>query len=109
MWYLRPMGRRSARICWLAEAPTPAHWRCRWAQTRWRRSMAGTGPSWGAPTGEHTAFRPRGANASTLALPVGTNTVAAQYGGDSLFLGSANSLQQVIQSLSTCSQTNAIV
>ena len=47
--------------------------------------------------------------ASTAALPSGTNTIAAQYAAQSNYLGSTNSLQQVVQSLVVCSQTNAIV
>jgi N-acetylmuramoyl-L-alanine amidase len=48
------------------------------------------------------------ASASTTSLPVGTNTLAAEYAGDSLFAGSSNSLQQVIQSTMTYSQTNRV-
>jgi autotransporter-associated beta strand protein len=49
------------------------------------------------------------AAASTAALPAGTNTIAAQYAAQGNYLGSTNSLQQVVQSLVACSQTNAIV
>ncbi|HQL78723.1 MAG TPA: Ig-like domain repeat protein [Verrucomicrobiota bacterium] len=49
------------------------------------------------------------ASASTAALPVGTNTVVAEYAGDVIFTGSSDSLEQVVQSLVACSQTNAIV
>jgi GH25 family lysozyme M1 (1,4-beta-N-acetylmuramidase) len=75
-------------------------------------------PDTGTPTG-HVVFAANGApfstnalvngtaTASTTVLPAGTNTVAAQYAGDLFFMGSADSLQQVIQA--ACSQTNAIV
>jgi hypothetical protein len=83
-------------------------------------TVSAVAPATGAPSGS-VVFAANGvpfstnallsgsANASTALLPVGTNTVAAQYGGDSLFLSSADSLAQVIVSVSTCSQTNAIV
>ncbi len=48
------------------------------------------------------------ASASTASLPVGTNTVAAQYAGDGNYLGSSDSVQQVVQSALVYSQTNAI-
>ena len=49
------------------------------------------------------------ASASTASLPVGTNSVAAEYAGDLIFLSSSDSLEQEVQSLVVCSQTNAIV
>ena len=48
------------------------------------------------------------AAASTAVLPLGTNTVAAQYAAQGNYLGSTNTLQQVVQSQTPCSQTNAI-
>jgi autotransporter-associated beta strand protein len=48
------------------------------------------------------------AAASTAALPSGTNTVAAQYAPQGDYLGSLDSLQQVVQE-QVCSQTNAII
>jgi trimeric autotransporter adhesin len=45
--------------------------------------------------------------ASTASLPLGTNTVAAQYAGDGNFLPSTNSLEQVVKVFVTCSQTNS--
>jgi hypothetical protein len=49
------------------------------------------------------------ASASTAALPVGTNTVTAEYATQANWLGSANSLDQVVQSSVTCSATNYIL
>jgi phosphotransferase system IIA component len=49
------------------------------------------------------------AAASTMALPLGTNAVAAQYAAQGNYLGSNDSLDQVVKVLVTCSQTNAIV
>jgi hypothetical protein len=49
------------------------------------------------------------AAAGTAALPPGTNVVAAQYAAQGNYLGSGSSLDQVIQILAPCSQTNAIV
>ena len=49
------------------------------------------------------------AAASTSSLPEGTNTVAAQYAAQGNYLGSTDSLPQVVQSQPVCSQTNAIV
>jgi hypothetical protein len=49
------------------------------------------------------------ASASTASLPSGTNTVAAQYAGDANFLTSSDTLQQIVQAIGACSQTNAIV
>jgi autotransporter-associated beta strand protein len=47
---------------------------------------------------------------STALLPVGTNTVAAVYNGDVNFSGSLQvSTNQVVQSSTVCSQTNAIL
>jgi hypothetical protein len=83
-------------------------------------TLSAVSPAAGTPTGKvvfvansspfSTNALAGGIAAANLAsLPVGTNTIAAQYGGDGDFLGSTNTLQQVIQSLSTCSQTNAIL
>jgi len=47
-------------------------------------------------------------SASTTSLPVGTNTVAAQYAGESNFLGSTGTVQQVVQSGVVYSQTNVV-
>jgi len=49
------------------------------------------------------------ASASTASLPVGTNSVAAEYAGDLMFLSSSGSLQQIVQTLVPCSETNVIV
>ena len=49
------------------------------------------------------------ASVSTADLPVGTNTIVAEYAGDNDFTGSSDSLAQVVTSLAPCSQTNAIV
>ncbi len=49
------------------------------------------------------------ASASTTWLPVGTNTISAQYAAQGNFLASSDSLQQVIQSLVTYSQTNVLL
>ncbi len=49
------------------------------------------------------------ASASTTSLPQGTNTVAAAYAGDNNYLGSTNSLEQVVNDAVTCSQTNALL
>ncbi len=49
------------------------------------------------------------AAASTASLPLGTNTVTAQYAGDGNFLSSSGSVQQVVESFMTCSQTNALL
>ena len=49
------------------------------------------------------------ATASTTALPLGTNAVAAQYAAQGNFLASDDTLDQVVKVLVTCSQTNAIV
>jgi hypothetical protein len=48
-------------------------------------------------------------SASTTSLPPGTNAITAQYLGDAIFLGSMGSVSQVVQSLVTCSQTNALL
>ena len=48
------------------------------------------------------------AAATNATLPSGTNTVAAQYADQGNYLGSTNSLQQLVEVLA-CSQTNAIV
>jgi hypothetical protein len=76
-------------------------------------------PAAGTPTGDmvflanSVPFSTNGlvsgiASASTTSLPVGTNTVAAQYAGDISFLGSSDSLQQIVQSAVVYSQTNAV-
>jgi hypothetical protein len=76
-------------------------------------------PATGTPTGEvvflansvpfsTNALVSGVASASTASLPAGTNTVAAEYAGDTLFSGSSDSLQQVVQSAVVYSQTNAI-
>jgi hypothetical protein len=44
---------------------------------------------------------------NTTLLPSGTNTVAAEYAGDGNFLGSTNSLDQVV--VNQCSSTNFIL
>jgi autotransporter-associated beta strand protein len=49
------------------------------------------------------------AAAATAALSLGTNTVAAQYAAQGNYLGSTDTLRQVVHSPTTCSQTNAIV
>jgi autotransporter-associated beta strand protein len=49
------------------------------------------------------------ASASTAALPVGTNTVTAEYAAQANWLGSANNLDQVVKSSVTCSATNYIL
>ena len=49
------------------------------------------------------------AAASTTALPLGTNGVAAQYATQGNYLASSNSLDQVMKGLATCSQTSAIL
>ena len=49
------------------------------------------------------------ATASTTALPLGTNAVAAQYAAQGNYLGGSDNLDQVVKVLVTCSQTNAIV
>ncbi len=49
------------------------------------------------------------ATASTTALPLGTNAVAAQYAAQGNYLASDDTLDQVVKFLVTCSQTNAIV
>ncbi len=83
-------------------------------------TVSAVAPATGTPTGEvvfvanGTPFSTNGlvsgsASASTASLPLGTNTVAAQYGGDLFFLGSSDSLQQVVQAPSPCSETNSIV
>jgi hypothetical protein len=58
-----------------------------------------------------TAGTPGSATAaySTTALPAGTTTVAAQYAGDANFGAINNSLQQVVNSGSICSQTNKVL
>jgi hypothetical protein len=48
------------------------------------------------------------AAASTTALPLGTNTVAAQYAVQANWLGSSDTLQQVVSSGIVYSQTNVI-
>ncbi|HQL79778.1 MAG TPA: YDG domain-containing protein, partial [Verrucomicrobiota bacterium] len=45
----------------------------------------------------------------TAVLPLGTNLVVAEYAVQGNYLGSSDSLEQVVQSLVVCSQTNAIV
>ena len=83
-------------------------------------TVSAVAPATGMPTGlvvfaasdvpfSTNALVAGSASASTTSLPLGTNTVAAQYLGDSNFLGSTNTLQQVVQSATPCSQTNAIV
>ena len=47
--------------------------------------------------------------ASAVFLPVGTNAIAGQYAGDGNFLPSSAGLPQVVQSLATYSQTNAVL
>jgi len=42
-------------------------------------------------------------------LPVGTNTIAALFAAQGNFLGSSNSLAQVVNSAVTLSQTNVIL
>ncbi|HOX59828.1 MAG TPA: YDG domain-containing protein [Candidatus Paceibacterota bacterium] len=49
------------------------------------------------------------AAASTTALPLGTNIVAVQYAAQGNYLGSSDSLEQAIQNLAPCSQTNVVV
>jgi hypothetical protein len=83
-------------------------------------TVSAVAPAPGAPTG-NVVFAANGtpfstnllvggsAKAGTASLAAGTNTVTAQYGGDANFLSSAASLQQVMESPSACSQTNAIV
>ena len=51
------------------------------------------GVAWGSPV----ALTDGVANLSTADLPPGTNTVLAAYLGDSNFLGSSNSLAQIVQ------------
>jgi autotransporter-associated beta strand protein len=47
--------------------------------------------------------------AGTASLPLGTNTMTAQYVGDGKFLGSTGNVAQVVKPLVTCSQTNALL
>ncbi|PWU10336.1 MAG: hypothetical protein C5B50_25740 [Verrucomicrobia bacterium] len=49
------------------------------------------------------------ASASMVFGSAGTNTIAAQYVGDTSFLGSSDNLQQIVQSTVTCSQTNLLL
>jgi hypothetical protein len=49
------------------------------------------------------------AAASTASLPVGTNTIAAQYAAQANWSASSGSLQQVVNSLVTYSQTNVLL
>jgi hypothetical protein len=49
------------------------------------------------------------ASAATADLPIGTNTVTAEYATQANWLGSTNSLSQVVYSAVTLSTTNAIV
>jgi fibronectin-binding autotransporter adhesin len=49
------------------------------------------------------------AAASTASLPLGTNTVQAEYIGDGNFLGSTCSVAQVVKVMVTCGQTNALL
>ncbi|PWU10021.1 MAG: hypothetical protein C5B50_26140 [Verrucomicrobia bacterium] len=49
------------------------------------------------------------ASKSTTALPVGTTTVSAQYAGDGNYLGSTNSLAQVVTNNIPCSATNIVL
>ena len=49
------------------------------------------------------------ASASSADLPVGTNTVTAEYAAQANWLGSSNSLSQVVNSAVVYSQTNAIL
>lgn len=53
----------------------------------------------GVALGAPVAFNGGVASVSTADLPVGTNSVAVSYAGDSDFLGSSNSLLQVVSSL----------
>ncbi len=49
-------------------------------------------------------------SASTDSLPLGTNTMTAQYVGDGNFLGSTGSMSQEVKLfVTTCSQTNALL
>ena len=48
------------------------------------------------------------AAAATAALPLGTNTVQAQFPTQGNYLGSTNTVQQVVQNAVVCSQTNRV-
>jgi autotransporter-associated beta strand protein len=48
-------------------------------------------------------------SASTASLPLGTNTLTAQYLGNGNFLASTGSVAQVVNFSVTCSQTNALL
>jgi hypothetical protein len=49
------------------------------------------------------------ASASTASLPLGTNTVTAEYAAQGNYLGSTGSVDQVVKVLVTCSQTNVLL
>ncbi len=48
------------------------------------------------------------ATASTTTLPLGTNTVVAQYATQGNYLGSSDTVEQVVQSATVYSQTNVL-
>jgi autotransporter-associated beta strand protein len=83
-------------------------------------AVNGVPPAAGLPTG-NVVFSANGTpfatnalvggsiSASTTSLPPGTNAMTAQYVGDGSFLASTGSVDQLVKSLVTCSQTNALL
>ncbi len=84
-------------------------------------TITAVAPSTGAPGG-NVVFKSNGtpfstnaitggaAAATTSTLPAGTNTISAEYAGDTNFTGSTNSLQQAVVAVSgTCSSTNVLL
>ena len=56
-----------------------------------------------------TSFQDSGSiGASTTSLPLGTNTVAAQYAVQGNYLGSTGAVQQMVQTALVFSQTNVV-